>query len=153
MKQCRFLCGIVSMIALLAGQSDLFGCSCSASTLKEDFDHASQVFLGRVIQTWISYKVEKLNVTAEENIVTLEVLKSWKGIRTSRIQLKTNACVPCCGIAFEAGMVYLVFSGKSETSQCSGTRRASQSEETLSPLGKPIWINSDVQESTVPDEK
>jgi hypothetical protein len=126
----------IAVAIFIGWECELFACKCPISTtVQEHFSRADQVFIGRVVETGLLKDSEKYSAT-------FEVIKSWKGIEEPTVRIKTEVCGPCCGVFFNTGMVYIVFSNSGETGQCSGTRLAAQVKDEISQLGKPKWVNS-----------
>jgi hypothetical protein len=72
-------------------------------------------------------------------IVTLRVHARWKGARTDTLQVLTMQSDGLCGVSFEMGERYVVFTdeviGMPTVQACSLTALASQASSTLRALG------------------
>jgi hypothetical protein len=116
-------------------QGNIHACSCLFGySVENKVAHSSSVFLGRVIAT-------SLDDNMGTYITTFEVLKVWKGQQTSPIKIKAAIYNSMCGVVFNTGWVYLVFSYGAETDFCLGSYDANLATDDLQKLGKPFWIN------------
>ncbi|MDQ7773519.1 MAG: hypothetical protein RDU13_08335 [Elusimicrobiales bacterium] len=113
------------VLAGLAGSAS--ACSCAdLPTLEERFARDAAIFIGEVTASeW---------VTKRERVVTLRVLKAWKGVEGGTVTVTTGGFVAGCGVMFSEGQAFLVYASGAEgglsTSVCSGTRRYYRPEDT-----------------------
>jgi hypothetical protein len=113
-------------------------CSCDdPGSPQEAMKGSSRTFIGRVLRS------EEDPKYSGELITTFAVSRVWKGKRQSRIIIHTRRPRPAgCGIGFEVGVEYLVFSdtydgNKEGTSGCSRTSRLEHfSPAEIRTLGK-----------------
>jgi hypothetical protein len=122
-------------IGCLIIQGSIQPCTCLCCYSVEDkVAHSNLVFLGRVIAT-------KLDESMATYVATFEVLQMWKGKQSSPIDIKTGIHNSMCGVIFNTGWMYLVFSDGAATDFCLGSYDANLASDDLKKLGKPIWIN------------
>lgn len=114
-------------------------CSCvkndpkSINSVREDFDHADIVFLGKVEKIVESYDEDSIR---QEQTTTLFVLTSWKGEKSNRVLMKIDVTCCMCGYSFRNDQTYLIFGYEADdgfyrTSICSMSIRAPIAEETI----------------------
>ncbi len=109
---------LVAALCLAVPAETVHACSCMAQEREAAFDAAASVFEGRV--------------TAMDHpqggpvVVTLAVVRTWKGADTETFTLRTQAQSAACGYGFETGRSYLVYTYQSDddsewTGLCSRT--------------------------------
>ena len=106
-----------------------FACSCAASSVQEQYSSASDVFLGKVVETKLLIKAETFGdqkLTDDEDKVRakLKVSRTFKGKRSDvRSVLDSVANGANCGLGLLTGREYLIFlSGSESISVCGGSR-------------------------------
>ena len=109
-----------------------FACSCVAPSLEDAFGRSFAVFVGRT--QGITYLNEAGNQGDPKIIVTLEVVKSWKGPKDKPVVLHTvSNRASCDGYSFEEDKLYLVYAfqkddGTFGASLCDRTTEADTNE-------------------------
>lgn len=102
------------------------------------FEQAASVFEGRVH----SIEGPEGSGGAEPLVVTLDVVRTWKGADAERVTVRTPASSAACGYAFEQGRSYLVYThqvdGAEHVSLCSRTQPIEQAEEDLAAMGEGV---------------
>lgn len=109
-----------AFLFLTFGASEAFACSCAppSQTTNDDFQKATAVFVGRVLD--VQRKENAENIT-----VKFAVQKYWKGKISNTVKVMTASNSAACGVNFEVGKDYLVYAnennGKLSTGLCSRT--------------------------------
>ena len=104
---------------------------------KEALKEAAAVFMG---------KVKSIERADHGWTVTFEVEKSYKGVKTKKLEVQTPVDQGACGYGFTKGEVYVVYcygGGKDKalrTGLCTRTRPASKAKDDLDVLGEGIAI-------------
>lgn len=102
-KSTAFVVLLLALLAaLLATPRSAAACSCTNNlTLQQEFDYASVVFSGRVLEIQPGF----------DNMleVRFEPLQRWKGPLHSAQLVVTPLDTAACGFPFEVGEEYLVF--------------------------------------------
>lgn len=113
----------LAFLFLTFGASESFACSCAppSQTTNDDFQKATAVFVGRVLD--VQRKENAENIT-----VKFTVQKYWKGKISNTVKVMTASNSAACGVNFEVGKDYLVYAtennGKLSTNLCSRTTLA-----------------------------
>ncbi|MGG0174700.1 hypothetical protein [Gottfriedia acidiceleris] len=124
-----------------------FACSCvKEQTVQKEFSQSKAVFSGEVIDI----KTTKFSNPNYKKVL-FEVSKTWKGISSSQVIIKTGQGHGDCGIDFIKGQNYLVYARASKmygensqsltTTICDSTKEFSLAQKDLTILGegkKPI---------------
>ncbi len=129
---------INALIFIFLIASITYGCSCDLPTnqspkkqVKEALAKSKAVFLGKVIS------INRINYSSE---VTIEVIKSWKHIKTKKVVIYTGVGSGDCGYLFEIGKSYLVYAygdlNGLETNICQRTTELEDARNDLKILGK-----------------
>jgi len=103
-----------------------YGCSCLKPPKTEKaYEVAQKVFTGKVLKVSEDLKKNK--------IVSIQILESYKGVKTPTIEVKTANNSASCGFHFEVGKKYLVYTygEQNETNICSRTNALNLAEEDL----------------------
>jgi len=123
---------IISSALIFAIQQTAFACSCVPPPPPvEALEQSDAVFSGKVL------KVER-DESGFGKIVTLRMLRSWKGIQARTVRISTADNSAACGYGFEVGRKYLVYAhGEEElhTNICTRTRRLENAGDDLDALG------------------
>lgn len=86
-----------------------FACRCGFNSISEEITGSDLVFTGKVLHKKIyGYQV----------YYTFLVIDIYKGNRTDSVRIETGMGGPDCGMEFELGRSYLVYSNKGRTSRC-----------------------------------
>lgn len=130
---------LVGLVTFVLGSSDSHACTCGETTVAQQRENASVVFLGTV-----SKKVRSNAVARDGVQVTFRVARVWKGDAKREIAIYTgptsdlypfeNLCTP----RFKVGARYVVFAfgkDKLETDVCSGTLPLAEARTTIHALG------------------
>lgn len=86
-----------------------YACKCNHMNLKNEIESADLIFQGTPIE-------KKQN--GSKMIYKFSVIKIWKGIDLDTIEIKTGLGSQDCGMTFEIGINYVVFSKNGMTSHC-----------------------------------
>jgi hypothetical protein len=86
----------------------VYACKCGLNSVKEDASNSDQIFSGKVIKKTVSEKVSYYFMVTE----------MFKGEKTDTITITTNKDFLACGMEFEIGKEYLVYSFHKNTSRC-----------------------------------
>lgn len=119
-----------------------FACSCANLEPSEAYEHAEAVYTGKVLETKQERIQEGVRGPIEFRDANLmDIEETWKGVNESQIIVYDDGEEDSCGINFEAGSTYLVYSYRVEnsdlyTSLCSRTVEISQAGQDLEFLGK-----------------
>jgi hypothetical protein len=104
----------VLSLFLFASAENLYACSCVSFTesvkkqVKRAFSDSTAIFEGEVLE------VSKSSKNEFELIIKLKVSKSWKGIQTGEITVKTPNQGSMCGYDFAVGKSYLIYANGSD---------------------------------------
>ena len=119
------------------GASRARACSCAARTPEQAFESASAVFEGQV--TGIERSKAGPDGGAPELLVTLRVVRAWKGVDHEQVTVLTAGDEAACGYRFQDGKSYLVYAPPGEphlrVSLCSRTRPAAEAREEMDAMG------------------
>jgi len=107
---------LLTLIFLLFSASDAYSCSCLKSKIKEGFKNSDLIFIGKVINEEWNTSTEKIantNKTEEYKRVTYtflinEFIKGTESIR--EVEITTSGFEGDCGMSFEVGAEYLIYS-------------------------------------------
>lgn len=113
-----------------------FACSClPPGTPDEELQKSTAVFAGRVA----SITTVNRGGVAPQLQVRFDVSQSWKGPAAKQIEVLTSESSASCGVTFEQGGEYVVYSNDSEgflnASLCSRTASAADAADDLAVLG------------------
>ncbi|MEH7453566.1 hypothetical protein [Gottfriedia acidiceleris] len=119
-----------------------FACSCvKEQTVQKEFSQSKAVFSGKVIDI----KTTKFSNPNYKKVL-FEVSKTWKGISSSQVIIKTGQGDGDCGINFIKGQNYLVYARASKmygensqsltTTICDSTKEFSLAQKDLTILGE-----------------
>ncbi len=133
---------LLSIITLLLGSfaNRASACTCGESTVAEDRERATAVFVGKVISKRKSNAVERDGVE-----VTLKVERVWKGMISERAIVYTGATddlypfVNLCATPFRLGQRYIVFAfgqDKFATDVCAGSGDFPYANKVIRELGR-----------------
>ena len=100
---------VLIAIILISGFTNGFACRCSYQNLKKEIDSADLIFQG--------IPIDKKQVDSKI-IYQFSVDKIWKGDKLETIEIKTGLGEQDCGMVFEIGMSYVVFTTNGETTHC-----------------------------------
>jgi hypothetical protein len=136
----RILLLSVTTLLLSSFVNNAFACTCGESTVAEDRERASAVFVGRVTSKRKSNAVERDGVE-----ITLKVERVWKGMISEKVIVYTGATddlypfVNLCATFFRLGQRYIVFAyGKDKfaTDVCAGSGDFPYANKVIRELGK-----------------
>jgi hypothetical protein len=99
-----------TILILLAtiGTATSYACRCNFLTFSEEVVLADQIFIGTVLK----------KTTADKAYYLFSVSKTFKGGGGDTLTIKTGFGGPDCGMEFEVGKTYLVYSHNKETTRC-----------------------------------
>lgn len=127
-----------------------FACSCAEVSPTEAFNKSEAVFVGKVLES----KQERI----QDGIVggisyrdanLFEVAEIWKGSNQSQMIIYEAGAEASCGIEFELGETYLVYTYKNDdgellTGLCNRTIEVSKAGEDLQFLGQGEEVKQEV---------
>jgi hypothetical protein len=148
------LISLLAIMAMLAVAEESYACSCLApspetpiqmmvSQAKEDSD---AVFVGRVVSVRSAADASDLGAMA--SFVQVEVVRSWKGLNTKRVEIITAGDSAMCGVGFEVGKVFIIYANKNRTTEklganiCSRTQMIGRKSGDEKYLGKRLKLNA-----------
>lgn len=128
-------------LALVLAAPPTDACSCKPpSPPAEAMAERDAVFEARVAEV-------RADPSEGRSAVTLEVLRSWKGVDASSLTVTTSGSSASCGFHFEEGERYLVYADAVEgalwVSLCSRTAPIDSAQKDLAVLGEPAFVPSD----------
>jgi hypothetical protein len=98
---------------------DAFACQCSRVAPEYYYERSDAIFTGRATS------IDRNTPLDEATHVTFDVSKSWKGIDTKAVTIRTGDGTGCGYYSFKQGQEYLVYGTKQVASinvdQCGGT--------------------------------
>jgi hypothetical protein len=83
-------------------------CQCSFNSITEEIKHSDLIFTGKVIRRASTYPVQ----------YTFSISETFKGVQADSVVIKTGSGGGDCGMPFELGKIYLIYSTNHETSRC-----------------------------------
>ncbi|MGH6933091.1 MAG: hypothetical protein ACREEE_11730 [Dongiaceae bacterium] len=137
---CRAVVAVAILVLAMAATWTANACSCAAPASPADaLDRSSAAFVGQVIDIDKPF-LDNLGLTSSGlHDVTFQVLRSWKGVSSDSIVVRTRLSGEACGYRFEIDQKYLVFTAGNPdllTGLCTGTRPAEGAEADLEALDK-----------------
>lgn len=135
----KFIISAAIVVFSLLGASDVSACSCLMDNIQSTgkkvnaaYKQATAVFYG---------KVTEVNRQEETVIVKFKVEKSWKGLNTGEVIVRTAENSAMCGFNFEVGGNYLVYTGGAvdnlQTNICTRTAAGNADARYLNKIKKP----------------
>ena len=99
-----------TLLIILAtiGTVTSYACRCNILTFSEEIVQADQIFIGTVLK----------KTTADKAYYLFTVSKAFKGENDDSVTIKTGFGGPDCGMVFEVGKTYLVYSHNKQTTWC-----------------------------------
>jgi hypothetical protein len=88
-----------------------YSCKCRAVSFTEEYNWSDEVFIGTVINKYSSEQVYGISYT-------FTVSEIFKGQKIQTITVATGFGGPDCGMEFEIGKTYLVYSKNKATGRC-----------------------------------
>ncbi|OSZ76898.1 hypothetical protein CAP36_10710 [Chitinophagaceae bacterium IBVUCB2] len=85
-----------------------YACRCNSLTFSEEIVQADQIFVGTVLK----------KTAADKAYYLFKVSKTFKGDSDANLTIKTGFGGPDCGMVFEVGKTYLVYSHNKQTTWC-----------------------------------
>lgn len=95
------------LIAII-GTITSYACKCNILTFSAEVVQADQIFIGTVLK----------KTTADKVYYLFTVSKTFKGDSHDTLTIKTGFGGPDCGMVFEVGKTYLVYSHNGHTNSC-----------------------------------
>ncbi len=136
---------VLLCLALMSTARDLDACTCSGPSAANAQRLADAIYSGRVIR--IELRPDSIRPPSDtvrafqpDALVTLRVIRWWKGGSAPTARVYTISSSSACGYPFEVGDIYLVYSytnpgGDPETGLCSRTALLNDAGEDLALLG------------------
>jgi hypothetical protein len=112
----------IILTILLTGFTEGYSCKCYQMNLKNEIDSADLIFLG--------IPIEKKQIESKM-IYKFSVVKIWKGERTDTIEIQTGLGGQDCGMIFELGKNYIVYSRNGQTTDCQRNSLANMTFDEL----------------------
>jgi hypothetical protein len=129
----------VLVVALLAASalpmSRAHACTCAQRSLEQQIAGAAAIFEARVAA------IEPIDpaVGGGPLRVRLEVVQTWRGANSERVEVRTQSSDAACGYAFEIGRSYLVYADEAEgtlhVGLCSATKPMEEADGDRELLG------------------
>jgi len=94
---------------LLTGITKSYSCKCYQMNLENEIDSADLIFQGKPIEK---------NQIDSKMIYKFSIDNVWKGSNSKTVEIITGLGGQDCGMIFEIGRTYVVFSNNGETSHC-----------------------------------
>ena len=113
---------LILLTILLTGFTKGYSCKCYQMSFKNEIDSADLIFQG--------IPVSKRQIDSKM-IYRFHVDKTWKGTYKDSIDIETGSDSRLCGMVFEIGKIYVVYSKNGQTSYC---RRNSLIDKTFDDL-------------------
>jgi hypothetical protein len=124
---------ILLTILVLINIQSLYACECRSNSLKVEIDNSAEIFQGKVVQS------EKVN---DGYIFQFEIQEVWKGSKENSKKIKTGFGGGDCGMNFEKGKSYIVYSNNKETNRC---RRNSEIRKTKDDLKLKYYFSEELK--------
>lgn len=138
--------------AMLAHPKAAWACSCVMPPAPADaFTQWEAVFEGQAASVTEAYSLPFVNQIREwlglpytynygNRLVTFEVARSWKGVTTTRVEVRTGSGGGDCGYEFVTGVSYVIYAGQTSesdwgTSICTRTTPSASAVDDLTYLG------------------
>ncbi|MFA6469485.1 MAG: T9SS type A sorting domain-containing protein [Bacteroidota bacterium] len=117
---------VIVLLTIVLFQDQVFPCSCARSkTPAEEYIKREAVFVGKVLNIEFDGTRERFM----QKKVTLEVIKSWKGIQGTEIVVFTGPHEAACGIDFVVDTLFLIYAHNNndtlKTDLCTWTKTLS----------------------------
>jgi len=113
---------LIILVILLTGLTKSYSCKCYQMNLEMEIDSADLIFRGiPIFKKQIDSKM----------IYKFSVEKVWKGEKSDTIEIKTGLGGQDCGMIFEMGKNYIVYSKNGQTTHC---RRNAMADKTFDGL-------------------
>lgn len=115
-----------------------YACKCAvAGSPSEELAKSGMVFQGQVVSISELDPGAGTPTVADQLNIEFEVETVWKGSVAQSVNLMTNRDAASCGISFEEGVTYVIYSeGDSSLHRCSRTRPLSEATQDLAELGQ-----------------
>lgn len=113
---------LLVIFLILTSIQNSYACDCALSSLKTEIERSAEIFQGKVL------KKEKVN---HNYIYQFEVKNVWKGTTEVKKSIKTGLGGGDCGVNFEVGKSYIVFSNNGKTNRCKRTAEISETNDNL----------------------
>ncbi|MEJ2677849.1 MAG: hypothetical protein P8174_02100 [Gemmatimonadota bacterium] len=136
---------VLACLALTSTARSLSACTCSGMSAASAQRLANAIYSGRVIR--IELRPDSIRPPSDtarayqpDALVTLRVIRWWKGGSAPTAQVYTISSSSACGYPFEVGDIYLVYTytnadGDPQTGLCRRTALLNDAGEDLALLG------------------
>ena len=113
-----------AFIIILAtiGSLTSYACKCYHARFTEEVSQVDQIFIGTVLK----------KTSTDKAYYLFSISQIFKGDKADTLTIKTNFGGPDCGMEFEIGKTYIVYSNNKQTSRCRRNSLANQKSD----LGK-----------------
>jgi hypothetical protein len=111
-----------TLLILLAiiGTLTSYACRCHSVTFSEEVAQSDQIFIGTVLK----------KTSVDKAYYLFSISQMFKGNQTDTLTIKTGFGGPDCGMLFEIGKTYIVYSTNNETSRCRRNSTANYKADT-----------------------
>lgn len=99
---------ILIILAVIATAAS-YACECRNTKLSEEVEYADQIFIGKVLNK---------NIVGVNAYYLFSISKILKGNKNYTLSIRTGLGGPDCGMEFEVGKTYLVYSRNNQTTRC-----------------------------------
>ena len=115
-----------------------YACKCTvAGSPSEELAKSGMVFQGQVVSISELAPGAGTPTSAGQLNIEFDVETVWKGSVAQSVNLMTNRDTASCGVSFEEGVTYVIYSeSDSSVHRCSRTRPLSEATEDLAELGQ-----------------
>ena len=115
-----------------------YACKCAvAGSPSEELAKSGMVFQGQVVSIIELEAGVGTPTSAGRLSIEFDVETVWKGSVAQSMNLMTNRDTASCGVSFEEGATYVIYSeGDSSVHRCSRTRSLSEATQDLAELGQ-----------------
>ncbi len=132
---------LIILIFLLVAFTKGYSCKCNQMDIENEIASADLIFQG--------IPIEKKQLDAKM-IYKFSVEKVWKGNKSDSFSIKTGLGGPDCGMVFELGKSYVVYSNHLETTYC---RRNELIDSTFDGIKLDFKFASDFSNAFIDNEK
>ena len=117
------------LLMTIIGALTSYACKCFNATFLQEVSRSDQIFIGTVLKKTSADKVYYL----------FSISQIFKGDKTDTLTIRTGFGGPDCGMNFEIGKTYIVYSSYKETNRCRRNALADKNSD----LGKLKYLFQD----------
>jgi hypothetical protein len=100
---------IILIILTVITTAVSYACECRITEFSKEVNYADQIFIGKVLNK---------NITGINAHYLFSVSKIFKGNKVDTLSITTGLGGPDCGMIFQVGETYLVYSQDNQTTRC-----------------------------------